>query len=214
MPFFDDLRLPEKNVRMGYPTETQFASVIENLPADLRDFTSWCAITGMRLGEASSLRWSMVHGNELQIPETICKNGYARELPLDAFAEIAAIIERRKVARTVEVNGTTQIAESIFHRDGSDVIGEFRKSWKTAVTKAGCPWLIFHDLRRFACRNLMNAGVPITTCMRWSGHKTQSMFLRYAISGDKESMKAAASKVEEYRTAVAASEKSNLVAFK
>jgi hypothetical protein len=40
------------------------------------------------------------------------------------------------------------------------------------------------------------------------------MFLRYAISGDKESMKAAASKVEEYRTAVAASEKSNLVAFK
>ena len=59
----------------------------------------------------------------------------------------------------------------------------------------------------------MNAGVPMTVAMAWSGHKTMSMFLRYAISGDKESMKAAAKKVEEYRRAVAATEKSNLVSM-
>jgi integrase len=211
MPSFKRLRLSEKdNVRQGYPTETQFAAVVENLPEDLRDITSWCGTTGMRLGEAKSLRWSMVHGDELQIPATVCKNGYARNLPLNAFAEIAAIIERRKGARIAEVNGATQMSEFIFHR-GGECVGEFYGSWETAVRKAGCPWLLFHDLRRFACRNLMNAGVPITVAMKWSGHRTQSMFLRYAISGDQESMKAAAVKVEEYRRAVAASEKSKLV---
>ena len=114
MPSFNRLRLSERdNVRQGYPTETQFAAVVRNLPADLRDFTSWCAITGMRCGEAKSLRWSMVNGNELQIPATICKNGYARDLPLDAFAEVVAIIERRRAARIVEVAGRTQMSEFI-----------------------------------------------------------------------------------------------------
>jgi integrase len=214
MPSFKRLRLSEKdNVRQGYPTETQFAAVIENLPDDLRDFVSWCGITGMRRGEAKSLRWSMVNGNELQIPATICKNGIARQLPLNAFAEVLAIIERRRAARIVEVNGTTQMSEFIFHR-GGERVGEFYGSWETAVRKAGCPWLIFHDLRRFACRNLVNAGVPMTVAKEWSGHKTLSMFMRYAIGGDMESMKAAAAKVEEYRKAVAATEKSNLVAMR
>lgn len=67
----------------------------------------------------------------------------------------------------------------IFHRKG-EPIREFRKSWASACAKAGILRL-FHDLRRSACRNMVAAGVAQVTAMQVSGHKTDSMFRRYAI---------------------------------
>ncbi len=40
---------------------------------------------------------------------------------------------------------------------------------------------IIHDLRRCAARNLLQAGVPQAVAMTITGHKTDSMFRRYAI---------------------------------
>ena len=40
---------------------------------------------------------------------------------------------------------------------------------------------IFHDLRRSAARNMLTAGVPQAIAMAITGHRTDSMFRRYAI---------------------------------
>jgi hypothetical protein len=85
-----------------------------------------------------------------------------------------------------------------------------RKEWITACDACGLgrkievegkPYdpryegLTVHDLRRSAVRNLVRSGVPETIAMRISGHKTRSVFDRYAIASEGD-LKKAMQKVE------------------
>ena len=165
------------NARRGFFTELELRRVMSNLPADLADFTLFGWLSGMRKGEIASLRWEDVVGNELRLRSENSKNGEPRVIPFEG--ELADLMERRKVARQFKVNGIPTFSALIFHRHG-EKISEFRKSWKTACRLAGVSRL-FHDLRRSAARNMLNAGVPQAIAMQVTGHKTDSMFRRYAI---------------------------------
>ena len=58
------------------------------------------------------------------------------------------------------------------------------KPGATACRKAGCPGMLKHDFRRTAVRNLETAGVPRSVAMKITGHKTKSVYRRYAIVSD------------------------------
>jgi integrase len=150
--------------------------------AELADFTLFGWLTGMRKGEIASLLWEDVVGNELRLRAENSKNGEERVIPFEG--ELAALMERRKAARQFKVNGIPTFSALIFHRKG-EPIREFHKSWATACRLAGVRRL-FHDLRRSAARNMLNAGVPQAIAMQITGHKTDSMFRRYAIVAPKD----------------------------
>jgi integrase len=84
----------------------------------------------------------------------------------------------------------------VFHRYGQR-IHAFRKAWTTACAAAGFPGRHFHDFRRSAVRNLTRAGVPEKTAMDLAGHKTRSVFDRYAITSE-DDLRQATQRVQGY----------------
>lgn len=51
---------------------------------------------------------------------------------------------------------------------------------------------VFHDFRRTAARNMLEAGVPQAVAMKITGHRTDSMFRRYAIVNEEQKREALA----------------------
>ena len=123
------------------------------------------------------------------------KNGEPRILPL--VGELELLIERRWQARSVEnKNGSTVLTTYVFHCGDGRPIGDTRKSWRTACSKAGLPNLLVHDLRRSAVRNFDKNGVTQIVGMMISGHKTASVYKRYRIVPEND-IRDALQKVEE-----------------
>jgi integrase len=198
------------NEREGFLTPAQFEKLLPYIPPDLQDFVAWGYATGQRRGETTQMTWGMVHGNAVHIPKEITKTKKGRVLPLDT--KLAAIIERRrKAARQVEIDGTTQLSEYIFHRGDGQRIGSFEKSWKTACKAAGLAGTLYHDCRRSAVKNLIDAGVPRAIAMKVSGHRSEAVFERYNIKLD-EQVRAAMEQAEAYRAREAAKQ-TNVVAI-
>ena len=70
--------------------------------------------------------------------------------------------------------------------------------WNRARAAAGYPDKLFHDLRRTAARDLVEAGEDYKTAMEVTGHKTLSVFMRYQIV-DSRATARALRKVQAHR---------------
>jgi integrase len=119
------------------------------------------------------------------------KNNEGRMFPLTPMLREALEQQLGKTELLQKANGA--IIPWLFHRNGKP-IKTFRRSWITACKAAGVPGKIPHDFRRTAVRNLERAGVPRSAAMKMVGHKTQSIYSRYAIA-DEGMLKDAAQKL-------------------
>ena len=183
VPYIGLLR--EDNARQGFFELEHFEAVRRHLPEPLRAVVTFAYITGWRIrSEVLTLRWSQVdfqHGWVRLEPGTT-KNKLGRMFPLTP--ELRAVLEaQRQHTDSLQKSGT--IIPYVFHRDGRP-IHYFRRSWLTACTLAGCPGRIPHDFRRTAVRNLERAGISRSAAMALVGHKTQSIYNRYAIVAEQD----------------------------
>ena len=97
----------------------------------------------------------------------------------------------------------------MFHRNGERII-TFRKAWAVACEEAGCPGKLIHDMRRSAVRTFERAGVP-RSVMSIVGHKTESIYRRYAIV-DEAMQREAAARLDTYLGTSAPPSKTSTVA--
>jgi integrase len=198
--------LKENNTRKGFFEPDQFRAVFSYLPMDVRPLAVAAYVTGWRVkDELLTREWKHIDFNagwvRLEPGET--KNNEGRMFPLTP--DLRAVLEAHRAHTHAVERDTGIVIRHVFHRRDK-LIRTYRRSWLTACRKAGVPGRIPHDFRRTAVRNLERAGVPRSAAMAMVGHKTESIYRRYAIT-DEAMLKEGAAKLaalhEAQRSAVA-----------
>ena len=108
------------------------------------------------------------------------KNDEGRVFPFNALPALAALLRAQHERTQAAARELGQVIPHVFHRAGRPILS-YRGAWERACTAAGLAGRLVHDFRRTAVRNLERAGVPRSVAMKLTGHKTESIYRRYAI---------------------------------
>jgi len=172
-----------ENARKGFFEPGQHRAVMNHLPDYLKPVASVAYITGWRTrSELLTRQWRHVDfaNGWLRLDPDESKNGEGREFPFTP--ELLSILqEQREIVKAIERKHSCVIPWVFVHPDGRP-IKDFRGAWAKACKAAGVPGRLVHDFRRTAVRNLERAGVPRSAAMKLTGHKTEAVYRRYAIT--------------------------------
>jgi integrase len=206
------LRLPsftlprEDTVRQGFFEPAQYLAVCKRLPEDLQAALAIMHLYGWRKREVLALarRQLDLEAGTLRLDPGETKNREGRVVYLTP--ELKSLLGAQVVRVKALEKKLGKIIPWVFpHLAGAPqqspgahhvaVVGEpirdFRKAWVTACKAAGVAGRTHHDLRRTAVRNMERAGVPRAVAMKLTGHKTESVYRRYAIVSDADLQEAA-----------------------
>lgn len=186
--------LEERNVRTGFFEREDFEVVRAMMPDALRPVLTFAYVTGWRIrSEVLGLQWRQVdmQAGMVMLDPGTTKNNDGRTFPFRVIPELRAVLEAQEAAREAIEKRRGIICPWVFHRNGRP-IKSFRGAWRKACQAAGVTGRIPHDLRRTAVRNLERAGVSRSVAMRLTGHKTESVYRRYAIVSEADLSEGAA----------------------
>ena len=171
-----------RNTRSGFFEEADFRAVLGHLPEDLQPLAEFFYLTGWRKEEVLSLTWRNVDfvAGEIRLEPGTTKNEDGRTFPFNIYPPLGDLIRRQRERTSAVEKATGRIIDHVFHRNGRP-IRDYRDTWDKAVVAAGVPGRLVHDFRRTAVRNLERAGVPRSVAMRLTGHRTETVYKRYAI---------------------------------
>jgi integrase len=200
-PHFPMLR--ERNTRRGFLDRDQIDRICAALEAtetakdgrkragELANVVLFAFVTGWRTAsEVLPLEWRHVDwaGRCVRLDAHTTKNDEGRVFPFTIDIEMI-LTEQLAIHKKLAATGT--ISPFVFHRNGERIV-HFRAAWKNACKTAGCPGALVHDMRRSAVRTFERAGVPRSVAMSLVGHKTESIYRRYAIVDEAMQREAAA----------------------
>jgi integrase len=179
-------KLKEGAPRQGFFEREQFEAVCRHLRSDLQVAISIAYTFGWRMqSEVLTLERRQVNldAGTLRLEPGTTKNDEARIVYLTPGLKslLAAQVERVRMLEHRLGRIIPHLFPYLKGRHCGSRIKDFRKAWKTACLKAGCPGMLRHDFRRTAVRNMVNVGVPERVAMTVTGHKTRSIFDRYHI---------------------------------
>ena len=139
-------------------------------------------LTGWRAGEALGLTWAGVDftAGVVQFHRRHQEPRRPR-VPFTAFPALAELLSAQRERTSAAEREQQRIIAPVFHRNGK-AIRSYSSAWDAACKKAGVAGHLVHDLRRTAVRNLKRAGVSRSVAMKLTGHKTEAVYRRYAIT--------------------------------
>jgi integrase len=216
--------LPEAKPRQGTLPHEKYAELLAALPVDIRPVVAIAYGTGMRRSEILGLHWQNIKWMDRIVRIEDSKNGDAREIPFTG--ELEAVLKEQYAKRQegcdfvcyrVNRRGHAQRVgnfrkawsrvcvklglakmEPIVDAAGNPVFEPRRYKRSKPKPKLRYDGLLLHDLRRTFISDAEHAGAPRHEAMTLSGHKTESVYRRYAIQ-NREQGRAALARIEAYR---------------
>lgn len=134
-------------------------------------------LTGCRLSEIQTLKWSYIRGHHVEFPDT--KTGYKR-LPLND----AAITILEQTPRLPDNNYVI-----CGEKAGAHIVN-LQKSWRRIRKQADLDDVRIHDLRHTFASHAVMGGTPLALVSRLLGHSKITTTMRYAHLADAELAKA------------------------
>lgn len=181
--------LKEAPRREGFFEPEQYKAVRRQLSPDLAVAATIAYTFGWRTrSEVLTLQRRHVDlgAGTLRLDPGTTKNGEGRVVYLTPELKSAIAQQIERVDRLSRATG--RIIPWVFPYLRGRHVGQRRRTlgsiWHTACRRAGVPGRIPHDFRRTAVRNLERAGVSRSVAMKITGHKTESVYRRYAIVSD------------------------------
>ena len=150
--------------RLRYLTTEEIDKLLDNCTEHLKPIVIIALNTGMRKGEIIALKWGDIDFDNKRIIVQNSKNNEKRVLPINKTAY--------KAIKDMYKNNYQN--ERLFN------IGDCRKSFKTALRKAGIDDFRFHDLRHTFASYLAMSGANLRAIQTLMGHKDIDTTLRYA----------------------------------
>jgi integrase len=183
LPEIEWSNLPEGNPREGFLQDDKRDALLRacgKVGLWFRALVATAATFGFRRGELLNMRVKAFDQSAgvLRLERRETKSGKARTIKLTA--DLQVLLQACAADKGPDDYLFTRTGKK---RDGQ-FVGDFRKTWVTCCKAAGCPDLIFHDLRRSAIRNMVRSGMSEREAMLISGHRTRAVFDRYDITDE------------------------------
>jgi integrase len=180
------LQLRENNKRLRYLTEEEITRLLDECATakprrekgrfiqgpqavHLRDFVVISINSGMRNGEALSLKWNQIRGGFIYLEKT--KTDQARQIPLneDIEGRLKDIRKRQELR-----------SEYVLPDEKGRPPKDFKTAFAGACRRAGIRDLRPHDLRRTFASHYMMRGGSLAALQKVMGHADIKMTMRYA----------------------------------
>lgn len=182
-----------RNVRAGFFSETEFQALLSHLPEQVKPVVEFLWLTGWRKTEGLTLEWRQVDWNAktVRLEPGTTKNDEGCMFPFGNYPDLESLLLRQRAQTDNIQQAQARIISPVFHRAG-EPIRDFRGAWESACKDAGIPGRWVHDFRRSAVRRMEQNGVPRSWAMKLVGHRTESIYRRYAIVSESDLSEAVA----------------------
>ena len=161
--------LKEPPGRLRYLMPDEVEALLKNCARHLKPIVVTALNTGMRKSEILNLKWTEVDLKNRKITVINTKNNETRVVPINQtlFKELSRLPHKHDT-------------EYVFSNDKGLPYGSIKKSFSSALKKAGISDFRFHDLRHTFASHLVMQGVDLRTVQQVMGHKDIKMTMRYS----------------------------------
>ena len=199
--------LPQNNSRCRWLTQEEQERLLSYCPGVTKVIVLIALQTGMRKAEILTLKWKQSPSSNyvdfdndvIFVHELLAKSQRSRYIPLSSA-----------VRHALEGMGRIPGQDYIFlNPRTSKPLGSVKKTFHTALRKAGIRDFKFHDLRHTFASGLVRNGVDLYVTQKLLGHTTPKMTQRYAHLS-KGQLKDAIEKIDMHSTFLAHRPSGNL----